>query len=210
MPECDSDQALLEAAIAGDVAALERLLLTHYSALDNYVGPQIPPPARRYFGAEDVLQEVFSQAFRDIGKFTPKPDGSFYAWLKAIADHRLADALKRMGRKKRGGEHNRLSAADMVKDSAVATLVDLVGCDSHLPDDSVARHEAAKAVRIALAGLPDHQREAIQANILEGKSIENVAQEMGRTTGAVRGLIDRGKKKLAEAMGRSSRWLSSR
>jgi DNA-directed RNA polymerase specialized sigma24 family protein len=59
-----------------------------------------------------------------------------------------------------------------------------------------------------MARLPADQREAIRESFLNGKTIEGVAQAMGRTVDAVRGLIHRGKKNLAEAMGRSSKWFS--
>jgi RNA polymerase sigma factor (sigma-70 family) len=161
-------------------------------------------------GVEDILQDAFSQAFRDITQFNTTADGSFYAWLKAIADHRLADALKRIRRKKRGGDRHQLSVADVAKLGSVATLIDVVAHDSHQPDRSAARREAEKVIQVALATLPDEQRKVIRDRYFENQTPEEIAQRTGRTTAAVRGLLHRGKKKLAEVMGRSSRWLSSR
>jgi RNA polymerase sigma factor (sigma-70 family) len=210
MSELVADKALVDAAVAGDCAALEKLLISHLPALERHIGRQMPTDARRELGAEDVLQDVLSQAFRDIKHFENREDASFLAWLKSIADHRLADALKRIGRKKRGGDFNRLSSADVAKTSAVATLIDIVCHDSHLPDDSAMQREAEVAMQVALASLPSNQREAIQARYLWNKGVDEIARDTRRTPGAVRGLIDRGKRKLAEAMGRSSRWLNSR
>jgi DNA-directed RNA polymerase specialized sigma24 family protein len=65
-------------------------------------------------------------------------------------------------------------------------------------------------MRIAIAALSDDQRDAICQHCFEHRPIEDIAAATGRTEGAVRGLIQRGKQKLAQAMGRSSRWLSSR
>jgi RNA polymerase sigma-70 factor (ECF subfamily) len=210
MSDRDSEQALLDAANGGDTVALERLLLTHFSALERYIAPQIPATARRHVGAEDILQEVFSQAFRDIAQFSSTASGSFYAWLKAIADHRLADALKRIRRKKRGGDRQQLSVAHLANSGSVVALIDVVCHYSHLPEKSVARREAEKVLHVALASLPEDQREAIRDRYFENQTPEEIAHRTGRTTAAVRGLIHRGKKKLAEVMGRSSLWLSSR
>jgi RNA polymerase sigma-70 factor (ECF subfamily) len=58
--------------------------------------------------------------------------------------------------------------------------------------------------------LPDDQRMAIQMQQLEGKSVEETAAALGRTPGAIRGLVHRGKLELVEALGRASRWLKSR
>lgn len=210
MAESVSEKEMVTAAVAGDATALERLLFAHFSTLERYVEPKIPANARQDVGADDLLQEVLAQAFRDIAKFEYRADGSFLAWLKAIADHRLADTLKRIRRKKRGGDRHRVTEEDVAQTSTIATLFDLICQDSHLPDKSAARHEAEQALQVALAKLPSDQREAVCANILQGKKVAEIAGEMGRTTDAVRGLIHRGKKSLEEAMGNASQWLSTR
>jgi len=210
MSEPVADDSLIGAAIAGDTAALEQLLLTHFPALERHIEPQMPPDDRRHFSAEDILQDVFVQAFRDIRQCNCRNDVSFFAWLKAIADHRLADAIKRIGRKKRGGDRHQLSRENLAATSTFGTLIDVVYHDSHLPDDSAVRREMEMAIQVALASLPENQRDALRAHYLLNKDVDLIAREMGRTTGAVRGLIDRGKKRLAKAMGRSSQWFSSR
>jgi RNA polymerase sigma-70 factor, ECF subfamily len=210
MSELAKTKNLVDAAVAGDTAVLEQLLLSHFTALEHHLVPRIPADAQRHLGAEDVLQEVLAQAFRDIKQFQYRDDGSFFAWLKTIADHRLADALKHFGRQKRGGDQHQLSSADFARSSTVATLIDIVGHDSHLPEDSAQRHEAEKAIQIALASLPENQRDVLKARYINGENVSQIAKQTGRTEAAVRGLIKRGKESLAEAMGRSSRWLSSR
>jgi RNA polymerase sigma-70 factor (ECF subfamily) len=208
MSDPTQHKALVEAAVRGESSALEQLLLEHFTPLERFLRPRIPADVQRHLGAEDVLQETFAQAFRDIKQFRNFDDGSFLAWLKTIAEHRLADVVKLLGRKKRGGDKQRLSSADVTKSSTAAMLIDIVGHDSHLPDDSAQRHEIEKAVHVALASLPAIQREVIQARFIHGMDVDQIAAQTGRTSAAVRGLIRRGKDNLAEAMGRSSRWLS--
>ena len=115
-----------------------------------------------------------------------------------------------MCRKKRGGDQHRISARDFARTSTIATLIDVVCHDSHLPDDSAVRRKAEMAIHVALASLPEDQRDVLWARYMEGQEVDEIAQQMGRTAAAVRGLIKRGKEKLADAMGRSSEWLSSR
>ncbi|MEX0613718.1 MAG: RNA polymerase sigma factor [Pirellulales bacterium] len=210
MSEPVADNSLIGAAIAGEIAALEQLLISDFPALESYIDQRIPADVRRHVSAEDVLQDLFVQAFRDIRQCNCCNHVSFFAWLKAIADHRLADAIKRIGRKKRGGDRHQLSRADVATPSTSVTLIDIVCHDIHLPDDSAARREMEMAIQVALASLPENQRVAVRDHYLLNKDVDVIAREMGCTTGAVRGLIDRGKKKLAEAMGRSSQWFSSR
>jgi RNA polymerase sigma factor (sigma-70 family) len=210
MSDRDLDQVLLNDAVAGDVVAFEQLLLKHFSALKQHIEPQIPASARRQLATEDVLQEAFAQAFRDISRVNATSSASFYAWLKSIADHRLIDALKRIRRTKRGGGLHQLSAVAVKPGESMTTLLDVVGHDSHPPDRSAARHEAEKAIRVAVATLPPIQRDVICARFFSGKSIDDIASETGRTAAAVRGLIRRAKENLRAAMGRSSDWMSRR
>jgi RNA polymerase sigma-70 factor (ECF subfamily) len=210
MSDRDLEIALLNDAIAGDVVAFEQLLLKHFSALKRHIEPQIPPSVRRQLAAEDVLQETFAQAFRDISRVNSTSSASFYAWLKSIADHRLIDALRRVRRTKRGGQHHQLPGDVAKTDETIATLIDVMCHDSHPPDRSAARHEAEKAIRVAVATLAATQRDVICARYFSGKTIDEIARETGRTPGAVRGLIRRAKENLRAAMGRSSDWLSRR
>jgi len=206
MSENEAELGLIQAAVDGDAAALEQLLWTHYSALERHIAPQIPADARKHFSAEDILQTTFSQAFRDIRQLEHREGGAFFAWLRTIANHRLLDALRKMRR----GTAKQLSLNQAGGLSSLTDLFDIVCHDSTSPSMKVSRDEALRALQIALAGLPKDQQQALRLNCLEEKSIEEVAIEIGRTEAAVRGLVFRGKKSLAEAMGRSSQWLSSR
>ncbi len=208
MSQLDANQELLAQALAGDSGTLERLLWRHFSQLERHIAPRIPDRFRSQLSVEDVLQDVFVQAFRDIKKFEVRPESSFYAWLRAIADHRLADAIKRLGRRKRGGEFRQLRNVPVDQNSSVAELIEIVCVENYTPGRSVARHEMAHAIQVGVASLPDDQREVIQAKFFEGRSLDEIAADMGRTKNAVRGLIHRAQKNLSDFMGRSSKWFS--
>lgn len=210
MHEGREAQGLIAAAVSGDQFALERLLLAHYDRLSQHIQPSIPVSLQRLVGVEDVLQQTFLQAFRDIRGFRPQSDASFLAWLKTIADHRLLDTIRTLKRKKRGGGRRRIEAPEDPQASNLANLLELFSEDTHTPSRSVARREAVQAIQVAVAGLPDDYREAIRLRYLEGKGLEEIASSMDRTPGAVRGLLARGKEKMRDAMGRSSLWFSRR
>src|SRR5262249_51214844 len=148
--------------------ALEQLLYIYLPTLERFVEPRIPADIRGQIGTDDLVQEILAQAFRDFHSYQYRDEVGFLPWLRAIAEHRLVDTIKHIRRKKRGGDHHQLSAADLAKTSAIATLIDLVGHDSHAPDKSAARREAEQAIQVALAGLPEDQREAIRRNCLQG------------------------------------------
>lgn len=206
MCEKVSEQMLIEAAVTGDSSALEQLLLTYFSPLEDHLNQKLPDRVRRHVGVEDILQVTFSEVFRTIERFQSRREGAFFAWLRTIADHRLIDAIRKFDRE--GQQH--VSAGHFANAESMFALIDEVADGGDSPSKRVRTEEAMHAMRIAIAGLPDDQREAICQHCLEHRSIEEIAAATGRTEGAVRGLIQRGKQKLAQAMGRSSRWLSSR
>ena len=200
----------LECAIQGDEDALERLLLSHATPLARYVAPRIPLSLQSQVSVEDVVQDTCFCVFRDIGKFKPQSDASFFAWLKKIADARLNDAIRRRLRAKRAGDHKRLRQAN---GSAESSFVDaLYALTGHDPTASklFARDEGIAALKAAMATLPEDDRRAVVMRYFEFRSIEEVAEALGRTEAAVRGLLHRSKQKLGERMGSSSRFFSHR
>jgi RNA polymerase sigma-70 factor, ECF subfamily len=203
------EPVLVAAAVAGDRVALERLLLAHYDELTRRVAARLPARIQATQAVEDILQVTFSQAFRDIRSFEPRGGANFGNWLAKIAENRLLDAIKEHDAPKRGGDLRRVS--DAARDeSRILSLWDWIAASDTSPSSVVAREEALHALNVALAALPPDQREAIRLKHFEGKSVEETAAAMGRTSGAVRGLIHRGKQQLQDAMGRASRWISAR
>lgn len=204
----DERQQMAVAAAGGDRLALERLLLAHYDELAARVRPKLPVRLQSVQAVEDILQQTFMQAFRDIGRFEARSDAKFADWIGRIAEHRLLDAIKEHDRQKRGGEMNRVENSP--HDSCMTPLLEWIAGEDPHPSSVAARSEALHALQVALAGLETDQREAVRLRLLEGRSLEETAAELGRTPDAVRGLVHRAKQKLRDAMGRASQWLSAK
>ena len=204
------DRELITKAVSGDRPALERLLLDHCERLSRHVGRKMPPSVRSVLGVEDVLQETFAQAFRDVRDFEPRSSECFFAWLRIIAEHRLQDAVRALKRKKRGGDLRRVHKATDPRASSVADLAEMLSAGGRTPARSIARREAVRAVQLVIAGLPDDYQQAIRLRYFEGKSLTETAAAMDPSPGAVRGLIDRAKEKMRAALGRASLYLSTK
>jgi RNA polymerase sigma-70 factor (ECF subfamily) len=196
-------QQLLAAAVAGDQAALERLLFESYDLLHAHVASRISPQYRGLIDPEDILQQTLFEAFRDVGRFRPESPEAFTRWLKAIAEHRLLDAIKSLRRKKRGGDARKVEAASDGQNSAVNLLAELAA-DGPTPSRVVAQEEAIALLQVNLARLPEQYAAALRLRYLQGLSEEEAAAQLNQTPDAIRGLCHRGKKKLREAMGQSS------
>jgi RNA polymerase sigma-70 factor (ECF subfamily) len=113
--------------------------------------------------ADDVVQQVFVQAYRDLDQYEPR--ASIQSWLAAIARHRCLDALRARYRQAR-----RLA----VKDNT-----------DKIPDQppSVeAQLDATKimeALAVALSDLPLSTRVCVLLHYQDGLSYQEIAQQLG-------------------------------
>jgi RNA polymerase sigma-70 factor (ECF subfamily) len=86
-----ADDELVEASRAGDERAFERLFDRHWRSVARLAG-------RFFSGAqriEELVQEVFTEAFLDIDRYRGGHNQTFAAWLKRITVTTCYDALRR-------------------------------------------------------------------------------------------------------------------
>jgi RNA polymerase sigma-70 factor, ECF subfamily len=199
---------LLARAAAGETNALKPLLYLTREPLLWRIRTSLPRRFQSLIDAEDVLQLAHTKAFRAIKTFRPLDADAFHSWLTQIADNALADECRRLGRRKRGGC---MQPAHRPEDTSAAEglLSWLEGHDS-TPSRTVARQEAIKALHVAIAALPDRQREAVTLVCIQQLSAKEAAQKLRITESAVRSLVDRAREKLRQELGNVSKWLSSR
>src|SRR5215467_12434181 len=99
--------ALLEKARSGDEEALSRVFEKHRRRLAVLIHYKLSPRAQRFSDVEELVQETYLRAFRDIERFTYQSPGSFLRWLSSIADHVIVDRVRYENRECRAGEEVR-------------------------------------------------------------------------------------------------------
>ena len=130
--------------------------------------------------AEDVLQEVFLQLWRNPDSFDSNR-GSLGAWLAVIARNRAIDALR-----KRKPETD--------SDEVVLSVdVDLEG--------ETERRRVLEKVRSVIAGLPEDQRKALEMAFFEGLTHTEIAAKTGQPLGTIKTRIRTGLLSLRKALG---------
>lgn len=205
-----TESALLNQAMRGDAAALDRLFFSLSPRLLARIERRLPADLRSLFSPEDVLQESLTDAYTTFTTFTPNPAAptpidAVFAWLTTIADHRLID-LVRYHRAQKRGPGQTLQPRPGLSMSMVA-LVELLAIDSHTPSRSFSDHELEGAIQAAVARLsPDHQA-AIQMRYFEGLSIAQIASRMNRSEHAVHNLTSRAVGQLRECLDSFLRYL---
>ena len=191
------------AARKGHRPSLQLLLCEQYDRLARRIAVKLPPNLARQFTVDDVLQETFVQAIRDVRKCRAESRAQFAAWLSSIADNRLVDLARAAGRKKRGGDRRQVTSSPA---SSIKQLVDILAGADSTASSRMARREAGQAIHVGIASLPDAQRKAVEMRFLEGHELHEIAERLETSPEAIRGLLYRARRSLRELLGQSSRW----
>ena len=166
--------AWMRAAIGGDEAAYRMLLQALSSGLRAMVRRGFAQAGAPQGDVEDVVQETLLALH--LKRNTWDPSQPLGPWVRAIARHKLIDALRRRGR--------RIHVPIEGVIDTLAAEEDRSGVD---------RHDAERLVD----GLRGRQQEVVRAISLEGQSIRDVAQRLQMKEVAVRVALHRGLKALA-------------
>lgn len=199
----------IERAVAGDSAALTTLLTEARGRLCAHLRRRIPAELRGAIDGDDLVQEAHVEVFQHIGSFKVRDANSFFRWVLTIAMRKLHDAVRRRRAEKRGGGRAAVAVAGGNLASSVVMLLDLMAASGPTPSRAVARREAHQAVEAALEVLPEDYREVVRQVYLEGLTVAQAAERMGRTERAIHNLCYKAKRRLREVLGSASRYLSS-
>lgn len=156
-----ADERLLIEAAQQDPTRFAELYENNFHRVYAFVARRVRDRAE----AEDLTAEVFHQALSNLGRFEWR-GVPFAAWLLRIAANTLADRWQRASR---------------VQEIPAETL------ESAEPraDQEVER----RAMLFQLVErLPEDQRLVIVKRFVEQKSVREIAQELGRSEGAVKQL----------------------
>ena len=148
--------------------------------------------------ASDIVQETLLNAHRAIDQFRGEGPPQLAAWLRKILARNLMHLARDFRRDKRDvGRERSLEAS--IEQSSVR-LEKWLAAEQSSPSEHVARDEQLLRLTAAVESLPEGQREALELHYLEGRSIREVAREMGRAPSSVGGLIRRGLKSIKERL----------
>lgn len=200
------EENLLHAAVGGERAALEELLLTHYDRLARFIVPKLPPELRGSVGVEDVLQETFVRAAQGITQFAPAGPDAFFRWLARIAEHRLIDLLRAQRTAKRGG--GRAAAQPAEWETSLVDLLGQLAGHERTPSHTAARQEAVEAVQAQLEQLPEDYRTVLRLRYVEGLPVAAIGERMGLTKAAAQMLCHRALRRMRDLLGPDSSFLS--
>jgi RNA polymerase sigma-70 factor (ECF subfamily) len=182
----DSDGELVAHAKCGDTHAFEKLVLRHKSKVFA-VAHRI---TNNREDAEDVLQDSFHKAYLHLGSFQEK--SRFSTWLTSIA---MNEAFMMLRRRRGILEVLPENPGDSMKSSSEA-FID----KSPSPEESCWRRERTEHLIDAINHLRPRIRRTILLHNIEGRSLQEIAQVLGISIGAVKARVFQGRRKLGRTL----------
>jgi RNA polymerase sigma-70 factor (ECF subfamily) len=175
-----SDGELVERGIAGERFALQLLYRRHVAPVSERVTRLLARSAE----AEDVVQDAFVAAFRDLGKLSDP--SRFGPWLMRIAVHQ---AHRRFRRRRLLA---RLGLDSGVDDARLARVVD--------PSASPETRAELAELDARLARLPVVLRLAWMLRHVEGCGLEDLAEQCGCSLATAKRRIQQAEERLRADM----------
>ena len=191
-------------AKTGDRAAQNGLLEYGAKFLRWYATqPKLRAPTRPSdVGANATLNMV--KFFQNFQEFDGETIDKFEAWLVAIVTNEATGSVRQKLRRK-------------TKAPALAIEEEIAGEQNQhtqkSPSANMGRREDYEDMYIAISNLPKSQSDAVYLKVVEGQSVPDIADQLGKTKTAVEGLIQRGiegvRKQLAPQSNGAARKMTS-
>jgi RNA polymerase sigma-70 factor (ECF subfamily) len=158
-----TDHELISLFVAGNVNALETLVLRHKDKLYTSIHFLV----KDKYLAEDIFQDVFIRIIDTIrgGRYTD--EGKFLPWAMRIAHNLCVDHFRKVKRQptiKTGDDQDIFEVLNFTEDSA---------------EDKIIKHQSHDRVRNMLDSLPEDQREVIILRHYADLSFKQIAELTG-------------------------------
>ncbi|MCW2761861.1 MAG: hypothetical protein JWR85_2062 [Marmoricola sp.] len=171
--------ALVELARTGDSEAFGQLYDHYHTSVYRFLYYRVGSVPL----AEDLTAETFFRALRSMSTFRWQGK-DFGAWLMTIARNLTTDHFK-AGRTRLESTTEDMSTLDSATEG---------------PEGAVLASLTNEALLEALSELPAEQRDCLVMRFLQGLSIAETAEALGRSAGAVKQLQLRGVRNLAKIL----------
>ncbi len=180
----DPDWDLVRQCKRGDSDAFGKLVRRHQQPVFNFCLRLL----RNAEDAEDIAQDAFVQAYRNIKKFQPR--AKFSTWLFTIAKNLSLNLI----RDEQRGKRRMVPVDDGPEGVTVATGV------ADQPDSEAVVHETATVVRAAIERLSPEHKLMIVLRDLEGLSYKEIGLVINSRAGTVKSRLSRARASLKEVL----------
>lgn len=185
-----SDADIVRAVLAGDRTAFELLMRRHNRPLYRTARSILKDDAE----AEDVLQEAYLLAYRNLDKF--RSEASLSTWLTRIV---VNEAIARSRKSARRAQIIQLDGSAPSEPDAESVMNE---SPAEQPEHAALRGETRRLLERHIDALPDAFRTVFMLRALEELSVEETASCLGIPEATVRTRYFRARSMLREALSR--------
>jgi RNA polymerase sigma-70 factor (ECF subfamily) len=161
---------------------------------------QLPAQVRSKLDPSDLVQQTLLRAYQGLDQLRAQDPAQQAAWLRQILAHTLANAVRDLTRDCRDVGLEQSLEASLNESSS--RLEGWLAADQSSPSQQAERNEQLLRLAGGLDHLPEEQREALLLKHMQGLSLAEIGERMGRTRAAVASLLRRGLKGLREHLHR--------
>jgi RNA polymerase sigma-70 factor, ECF subfamily len=175
------DRFLVEQSAQGNPNAFKILVLRYQRMVFFYLKNfPFPPQA-----CEDLAQETFLRAYRNIDRFDPGKGAAFSTWLVTIARNLALNERAKAGlRKEPGG----------------GLGADAYGKTERGPQEILEQRGLKSRVREALGRLPEQFHTAVLLSYFDELSLEEIARIENCPVGTIKSRVFRGKQLMRQML----------
>ncbi len=184
MPQTDA--ATVALARGGDSEAFRTLVERHSRAVYRIAHRMTGNPS----DAEDVVQDTFLKAYRQLGRFESR--ANFGTWLHRIAVNCSIDLIRSRPHREAGHD--------------TSDLEEMAGTEASLdagfktPERLMLSTEVQDRITSAMSGLSHRERAAFVLRHFEGHSIDDISRSLGMKSNATKHSIFRAVRKMRTAL----------
>lgn len=184
-----SDTDLIAAMLAGDEAAFREFFDDYFPRLYRFAAPRVGGDADT---AKEIVQATLIKAMRNLAGY--RAEAALFSWLCQICRRQIVDHLR---------AHRRYSDRIVLiedNDEMRAVLESIEAPASTEPAHGYSTEETRRLVRSVLDRLPSRYGDVLEWKYVEGRSVEEIARELGVGQIAAQSLLARARVAFREAI----------
>ena len=178
--------ALVARAKDGDQEAYDRLFATAAERAMLFIRLRLGGRLRDNVESMDVLQDAYLDAYQAFGTFELRDDDAFAKWLCRIIENRIRGLADHYGAQKRQPPGKPVDLSRIVEKARSATG----------PATAVGRIENKEKLTAALGRLEGEEREALLLRFFQDRTVDEIANLLGRSPSGARRLLGRATARL--------------
>lgn len=195
-----TDDELMQAYCAGQMAAFEQLYLRHERPLHRYLCRFLGQAQLRH--ADEVMQDTWMRVIDGRQAWVARADASFKTWLYTVAQHRAIDVLRRSGREWSQSDAQTQAGDDSpISDEGADWAAAWPAPESAQPEHQAFWRRAGAQLLQCLEALPSAQRAAFLLHHEEGLSLAQMSAALAIEAETLKSRLRYAMTKLRQCMG---------